>query len=246
MKKKILIYDCEIAKAIPSSNGFKDRSFQYCRGWDDFKNMGISCIGAWVSWYPSKNRYQIIKPENLENFGYLAEWAEEIIGFNSRNFDDRLLTANGIKISTTYDLLEEIRIKADPPMPKEYDPVLTRSGYGLNQIAITNLGTGKIGSGELAPILYQSGKLEELYKYCLQDVRLTKRLYFMHLKELLKDPFTLMPMDGKKWIRMIYLDLCPQEFEIAKKLGAKRFYRDWLLPENQYDLFLELIKLQEV
>lgn len=52
----------------------------------------------------------------------------------------------------------------------------------LNNLSNASLGRGKIGSGSDAGIYYNEGRLEDLKKYCLEDVRLTKELYDYGLK----------------------------------------------------------------
>lgn len=44
--KKILIYDCEIIKAIRDPKKVDLAHIEYCNGWDDYENMGISVIGV--------------------------------------------------------------------------------------------------------------------------------------------------------------------------------------------------------
>ena len=45
---KILIYDCEIIKAVPIDykNEAPIEGIEYCKGWDDHKNMGIRLLGV--------------------------------------------------------------------------------------------------------------------------------------------------------------------------------------------------------
>ncbi|MGL5748929.1 MAG: hypothetical protein ACRCXT_00260, partial [Paraclostridium sp.] len=43
---KILIYDCEIIKAIRDPKKVDLAHIEYCNGWDDYENMGISVIGV--------------------------------------------------------------------------------------------------------------------------------------------------------------------------------------------------------
>lgn len=52
----------------------------------------------------------------------------------------------------------------------------------LDVVATTTLGRGKIGKGSDAPIYWAKGQLEELKKYCMEDVRITKELYDFGLK----------------------------------------------------------------
>jgi DEAD/DEAH box helicase domain-containing protein len=47
----------------------------------------------------------------------------------------------------------------------------------LDSLLQATFGVGKIGSGADAVRYYASGQLDKLKEYCLEDVRLTKRLY---------------------------------------------------------------------
>lgn len=176
--KKLLFYDCEISKCIPS--GYINPKYEYCKGWGDFENMGIACIGTY-SW---KFGYRAFLSEELEEFQKLVNTADEIIGFNSISFDDNLLKANGIKIRTTYDLLCEVRIASG--QPPHYVRGRTRAGYSLKDLCRANLKRNKSGSGELAPQLWQDGQYEKVISYCLNDVSLLVALY--EKRSVLRDP----------------------------------------------------------
>jgi hypothetical protein len=41
-----LVYDLEIIKAIPERDGSRLDGYDYCEGWHDHANMGVSVIGA--------------------------------------------------------------------------------------------------------------------------------------------------------------------------------------------------------
>ena len=178
---KTLIYDCEIIKCIPSGARFSE--FEYCGGWDDFKNMGISVVG-----YCWNGSFSYCLPPNWEKFLKFAEQADQIVGFNSKSFDDNLMKANGVKITTTFDLLEEIRIAAYGS-PHWQDMPKKGYSYSLGRIGEAN-GFPKTGTGELAPQLWQQGRKEEVIQYCLNDVRITHSLYNLFLEGKLKDPNT--------------------------------------------------------
>jgi hypothetical protein len=178
MKK--LFYDCEIIKCIPNRD-YNDPKYQYCDGWEDFENMGISVIGAYANWV---DLYFAFEGHQLTEFQRLVQEADEIIGFNSISFDDNLVRTNGIEIETTYDLLCEVRIAAG--MPPYFVKGITRGGYSLGALAETNLGVGKTGSGELAPQLWQDGQRKKVVDYCLNDVKLLVELY--NRRNSLKDP----------------------------------------------------------
>ena len=109
MRKKLLIYDCEIAKCIPTQYEPVEPALEYCEGWKDFEGMGISVIGCWTSW---DDTTQIFNYLTLDKFQSLIDQSDEIVGFNSIGFDDQLMKAYGVNITTTYDLLQEIWVAA--------------------------------------------------------------------------------------------------------------------------------------
>lgn len=186
--KKILFYDCEIANCIPDRFGMEDEQYKYCKGWSDYEGMGIACIGFYTNSHDllGESSYDYCLGNELDRFQYIADEADEIIGFNSIHFDDQLLKANGVKVTTTYDLLCETRVAAG--MPPRYMKGVTRGGYSLEQLAKANLGRGKSGSGELAPKLWQDGKTKEVIQYCLDDVKLLFELW--EKRSCLVDPTT--------------------------------------------------------
>lgn len=178
-----LIYDCEIIKCIPDRSG-KFEGYEYCEGWHDHANMGISVIGAYSR---SCDHTGYVLGEDLDTFRKLLADHEYVIGFNSRNFDDRLLAANGIEVKTDYDLLEEVRIAAG--WGATYDTVPQGYSYSLDAIARAN-GMAKTGSGALAPQLWQQGRHQEVIDYCLNDVNITHEILKLGLAGSLQDPNT--------------------------------------------------------
>ena len=169
-QKKTVIYDCEIARCIPK--GERSPDLEYCQGWGDFKGMGISVICAYSSW---DERYHIYLEDNLADFQILINQVDEVVGFNSFAFDDKLCAAHGLQVKTTYDLLCHIRVAAG--MPSHYVKGKTRAGYSLEQLAKANLGYGKSGKGDLAPELWQRGNRGAVIDYCLGDVSILRTLY---------------------------------------------------------------------
>jgi len=205
-----LFFDTEIVNLIPS--GKPEPSYRYCKGWTDYEGMGISVIGCYASWLEDIDKYKYfildnnywenvwteklpeLPYEDIAHLGYLEVSgqanlfrkllykADNIIGFNSINFDDRLLKANSINVDTTIDLLQEVRKAA------KNHKVDGRGSYKLGLLAEHNLPYTKSGSGELAPVLWQEGKYNEVVSYCLNDVRLLKDLYYMYLDNKLINP----------------------------------------------------------
>lgn len=176
-----LIYDIEIAKAIPG--GERIEGIEYCQGWEDFEGMGISVIGY---------QFGEESPEfalSLEEFFDELQFIDEpycLIGFNSKGFDDLLVAANGCFLATDYDLLEEIRLAAGH---KSHRSVPKGHSYRLDAIAKAN-GMAKTASGELAPVMWQRGQRQEVIDYCLMDIKITKAMLDLGLAGELIDPNT--------------------------------------------------------
>lgn len=95
-----LVYDLEIIKAIPERDGSRLDGYDYCEGWHDHANMGVSVIGAFDY---VEQRYRVFCWSNFASFIELC--------------------------------------------------------------------------AQRAPLLWQRGKIGDVIDYCLNDVRLTKRLF---------------------------------------------------------------------
>lgn len=108
------------------------------------------------------------REERLSEFEEMLRGASRVIGYNIKHFDYRVLQSYmpALKLNAlpTLDLMEE------PASVLGYRP-------RLNDLAKATLKEGKSGSGRHAPEWYALGKFDELEKYCLDDVRLTKALY---------------------------------------------------------------------
>jgi len=159
--KRTLFYDCEV-KRSPK-----------IYGWHNYKALGISVIGCYASWLPKKWRLQAFtEEEGFDRFQELVDRAERVVGFNSIGFDDGLCKAHGINVTTTYDLMVEVRRAAGEPLSGP----CTR-GYNLAQLAKRNLEREKTGHGGDVPVLWEAGKRQEVIDYCLNDVMLLVDLY---------------------------------------------------------------------
>ena len=111
--------------------------------------------------------YEIYEEKDLLKLDQRIREAELLIGFNIRHFDLPVLAPylfGPIENLPVLDLLEAVE--------KE-------RGHraSLDSIAQPTLKLRKSGSGIDALALFQEGKMEELKRYCLVDVRLTKEVY---------------------------------------------------------------------
>ncbi len=120
----------------------------------------------------STDQYSIYEEHELPRLAPILQSADQIIGFNIKNFDFAVLQPYlnfNIDSLPYYDLLEEIE-KAIGHRLK------------LESVAQGTLGSGKSGNGLEALLYYRNGRMDLLKKYCLDDVRVTKQVYDYALK----------------------------------------------------------------
>jgi hypothetical protein len=178
---KILIYDCEIIKAIRDPKKVDLAQIEYCNGWDDYENMGISVIG--VNFISEEgdaifnHNATLNRDLGINAFQQGLDVADVLVGFNNQSFDDKLIKANGFTIPeciVNYDLLAEIWEGAGLGRTFVYQ---THAGFGLDAICKANGLGEKSGDGATAAVLWQKGKHQEVIDYCENDIRLTRKLF---------------------------------------------------------------------
>lgn len=134
------------------------------RDFQDPKKLQISV--AVIFDYSSQKLFSFEEKEINKIFSFL-EKASYIIGFNVKSFDLQVLQAyypGDINHFKNFDILEDIKEKIGRRI-------------ALNEIIMATLNKKKSGSGLQAINLYHEGKIEELKKYCQDDVMLTKELF---------------------------------------------------------------------
>jgi len=175
----MLIYDCEIAKLIPSKDEPNDPNYEYCKGWGDHEGMGISVVSVYDF---DEDFPRIFMEDNLDEMFELMEKTDIIAGFNSKRFDNKLLAAHGYTVpdEKTFDLFLEIKEAAGAHQ--------FAKGYNLDNCCAVNLGHQKSGDGALAPKLWQQGKIGAVVDYALRDIMLEYRLLALCMKQPIIDP----------------------------------------------------------
>ncbi len=120
----------------------------------------------------ARDKYEIYEESELAKLSPLLQSADQIIGFNILNFDFAViqpyLNFNIFEVPS-YDILLEIEKSLGHRV-------------SLENVAQGTLGSGKSGSGKQALVYFKEGRMEELKKYCLDDVAVTKRVYEYALK----------------------------------------------------------------
>lgn len=126
--------------------------------------LKVSIVGVYSS---AEDKYFCFTEKELHKLGEMLAGADQIIGFNNKQFDHEVLQPYlnfSLADIPALDILEEI------------EKILGHR-IGLDTIALATLGSGKTGSGLRAIELWKTGQMEELKRYCLNDVKLTKDIY---------------------------------------------------------------------
>jgi len=120
----------------------------------------------------ANNSFLTFTEKELPAFENLLKRTDLIIGFNINHFDlpvlQKYLSIDLSKIPTL-DIMDE---------------VVKTMGHrvSLDDLVINTLGKRKSANGLLAVDYFKQGRMDELKKYCLDDVRLTRDLYTHGLK----------------------------------------------------------------
>lgn len=141
------------------------KSFPEVGGETHIAELGISVAGVYSY---AKDSFFAFEEHELEKVEEMLAQATHVIGFNINHFDIPVLKPYLKNIS-----LERIAVT---------DMFEDASGFlghrvGLNALAKATLKEGKSGHGLEALQWFREGRVEEVKKYCLDDVRLTRDLY---------------------------------------------------------------------
>lgn len=129
--------------------------------------VSVACI------YDSRtDSYLGFEEKELLKLEEILKQADLIVGFNVRDFDLEVLApyfVTPVKSFPVLDLLVEIE-------------KVRGHRVSLQSVAQATLNAGKSGSGWDAIRLYKEGKMDELKKYCIDDVKITKDVYEYGIK----------------------------------------------------------------
>ena len=126
-----------------------------------------------ASLYDSQtDKYTTVAIDELDTIWPIIEKADALVGYNSNHFDIPLLNKyypGDLTNLKSIDLLESIRLS------------LGRS-LRLDGVAEATIGAKKSANGLQAVRWWKEGKIDEIKKYCEQDVRVTKKVFDYALK----------------------------------------------------------------
>lgn len=170
MKDKIVI-------DIETKNFFTDPGV----GRDNFAALEVSAIGIYSY---TKDRYFCFLEHEAAEAAEFFRNAELVIGFSINIYDIPVLAHYFERYFAAHQKAEKFDIWKIHRLDLQSEIEMT-CGFrpSLNHIAMANLGIGKSRKSHEAIELYKSGQLEELKEYCLQDVRITRELYDLSVKQ---------------------------------------------------------------
>ncbi len=118
------------------------------------------------------DRYRAYELSEFEELKALLKTAKLIIGFNTIGFDLPVLKANMKDSGIDLESVPQVDIMVD---------IQEQIGHRikLDNVAKATLGSG--GKGEMTGLdairFWKEGRVDELKKYCLHDVEITKEIY---------------------------------------------------------------------
>ena len=148
----------EVIFDIETQNTFADVN-------NDFKKLKISCVSVYQY---ETDAYQSFEEHELKNLWPILEKADRIIGFNSEHFD--------LPVMNNYYLGDLLKF----PHLDLMNSVKENLGFRLKLADIAEATLDNItksAEGLQAIHWWQEGKIDEIKKYCEQDVRVTKEVY---------------------------------------------------------------------
>lgn len=141
------------------------KTFQEVGGKSQTNKLGISVVGVYDY---ARDKYLTFEEHQIEDLENLIEKSDGVVGFNIKGFDWTVIQPYFKKLNTmnvrTIDIMEDI---------------VNAVGYRvrLESVAQATVGKGKSGDGLDAIRYFREGKMEELKKYCLDDVIVTREIY---------------------------------------------------------------------
>lgn len=157
MKPGDIVFDIETQK-----------SFDEVGGRDYFDKLGVSVVAAYIY---GDDTYVAYEEHEIPEFEKILKNAiaknTKVIGFNIHHFDIPVLqpyVSWSLKDLHTLDLMDDVEHAA---------------GFriSLDNLCTETLGSKKSADGMQALRWYKEGKIDEIKKYCIKDVELTKSLY---------------------------------------------------------------------
>ncbi len=141
------------------------------------------------------DKYTTLTVDELAEAWPILEHADALVGYNSNHFDIPLLNKyypGDLTTIKSIDILEAIRASLGRRLR-------------LDSVAEATVGAKKSADGLQAVRWWREGKIEEIKKYCAQDVKVTKKVFdyaLLHGHVKFKDGSRKreIPLDTSSWM----------------------------------------------
>jgi DEAD/DEAH box helicase domain-containing protein len=154
-RKNILVLDVETQKSFKEVGKSKAMSLSKLK-------VSVVCMYDFLT-----DAYASYEEKDISKFEQRLQTADLLVGFNIRRFDMQVLQPYLFKTVDQFPVLDLL------------DDIEKARGHraSLDSVARATLKEGKSGDGVEALALFKEGRMEELKKYCMDDVRLTRNVY---------------------------------------------------------------------
>ncbi len=133
-------------------------------GKHDPTKLKISVVGVY---FYETNSYECFLEKDLPKLWKRLEYADLIIGYNSKGFD--------LPVMNNYYPGDLLQLPNFDIMEAMNQTIGFR--VKLDDVAFATLNQKKTGNGLMAIQYFKTGQIDKLCDYCLQDVKLTKEIY---------------------------------------------------------------------
>lgn len=156
--KRVIVLDLETQKSFAEIN--RDKLYQ----------LKISVVGIYDS---TDDQYHCFEEKELHLLEERFKNCDLLVGFNIIDFDMRVL---GPYLLTDISRIKILDLMVEFQKAKGHR-------VSLQSMAQATLNDSKSGTGYDAIQLYRDGRMDDLKKYCLDDVRITKAIFDYGLNE---------------------------------------------------------------
>lgn len=160
-RKNILVLDIETQKSFKETGKSKAMSLSKLK-------VSVACVYDFLT-----DSYAAYEEKDMMKLEQRLQTADLLVGFNIRRFDMQVLQPYLFKTVDQFPVLDLL------------DDIEKARGHraSLDSVARATVQEGKSGDGVEALTLFKEGRMEELKKYCMDDVRLTKDVYAYGCRE---------------------------------------------------------------
>ena len=140
------------------------KEFSEVGGRSKYHMLKVSVCGIYEY---SNDKFSVFTENELHKLAEILQNADQIIGFNIKDFDFLVLQPYmnfDLNSLPALDIIEDVNRHLGHRV-------------GLDAVAQGTLGSGKSGNGKEAIIYWKNNRLDLLKKYCLDDVRITRDVY---------------------------------------------------------------------